>query len=567
MPSVVRTASIPKRLTNWVDSVTLQQVDPAGGLQSLALSLTGTIASTVDVTNFDLTATAFQSTTTGSVTLSRPDGSPWLNAAPVAFVQGVLPFAPDIRQVRLSSQGSATSTAGFTPAATTSADAALLIGTGQATLPITASARIRATGPGNMEAWFRSIAGADVSLTAATRPGDTTGDLSGGVVTTNITVPYSGSIQPVGGTKSQTLTAALAAIGAVSALSFDGFDPSLGVLDRVTLSIAASASGAAQLENLDPVAGVVTLDHAATLTLAGADGRALLSSGASFTTTRNLAAFDGADDLGGASATALSASALAGSIPLTTAMILGEGLGAFKSGPVALNVARAGSTTLYGPGNLHAATTLDAGAEVTLTYHYVDPVLNYTNTATGQSGTALADIYAGPVAGLQRQYIWSGADGAAISYAAPDVFLKGGAGADALAVSRGSNVLGGGGGSNFLVGSTGGDGGHDTFFLDARGGAVTWSTLVNFGAGDTATIFGFQAGLSTRPWTASDGAAGYAGLTIHSETSGAGTGVDASLTFSGIDRATADGHWTITTGTLQPETTSATEYLLIQWNR
>jgi len=117
------------------------------------------------------------------------------------------------------------------------------------------------------------------------------------------------------------------------------------------------------------------------------------------------------------------------------------------------------------------------------------------------------------------------------------------------------------------VGATGGDGGHDTFFLDARDPAVIWSTLVNFHQGDMATIFGFHAGTSTLPWTASDGAAGYAGLTVHSETSGAGTGVNASLTFAGISQATADAHWSVTTGTLQPGTAGATDYLMIQWNR
>jgi hypothetical protein len=96
---------------------------------------------------------------------------------------------------------------------------------------------------------------------------------------------------------------------------------------------------------------------------------------------------------------------------------------------------------------------------------------------------------------------------------------------------------------------------------------VTWSTLVNFHAGDTATIFGFQAGVSTQLWTGSEGAVGYNGLTLHSETKGVGTGVDASLTFTGVDPATADAHWSITTGTLSPGTTAATDYLMIQWNR
>jgi len=111
-------------------------------------------------------------------------------------------------------------------------------------------------------------------------------------------------------------------------------------------------------------------------------------------------------------------------------------------------------------------------------------------------------------------------------------------------------VLDGGTGSNFLTGGTGADGGTDTFFVDGRGGGVTWSTVVNFHHGDAVTIFGFQDGTSTRPWTAVDGAAGYQGATIHSELGGAGTGVNGSVTFAGISQADADARFSVLTGSV-----------------
>ncbi|HYZ62752.1 MAG TPA: hypothetical protein VE650_09885, partial [Acetobacteraceae bacterium] len=143
----------------------------------------------------------------------------------------------------------------------------------------------------------------------------------------------------------------------------------------------------------------------------------------------------------------------------------------------------------------------------------------------------------------------------------PNTFLKGGPGADALLAAGGSNVLDGGAGSNFLIGGSGADGGRDTFYLDARGGAVTWSTIVNFHQGDMATIFGFDPAVSTRPITASDGVAGYTGVTIHSETAGAGTGVNASMTFAGLDPATAQQHLVFSQGTLP----GGIGYLLVQY--
>ncbi len=566
MPTVMESAAVSLRPTSWADAVTLPQVDPALGIQSLALSLTGTVASTIAISNLDLAPAVFDSTTTGTVVLSRPDGTAWLSAGPDAVVHGILPaFAgTGAVPVQLFGQGFATSSVGYVSAQTSSADAALLVGTGQVTLPITASARVHAIGPGSMTAHFTSLAAADVSLTAATGPG------SGEVASSSTLIGVFPHLLPIfsaGATRSQTLTAADASIGAVSVLTFDGFDPSLGVLDGVTVSITADVNGSAQLENLDPVASTVTVGQAATVTLNGADGAALISSSAISSGTRQLAAFDGTDDLAGASAVSIAASALASGANTAKAAVWGAGLRAFESGPAALSIARTGSTTLDGPGNLDAATTLQAGAQVTVTYYYEPPVLSYTDTATGMRGTAVSDIYSGPVAGLQRQYIWPSTDGVAIRCTAPDVFLHGGAGADALTVSAGSNVLDGAGGSNFLVGGAGFDGGNDTFFVDARGGAVTWSTIVNFHVGDTATIFGFHAGVSTQPWTGSEGAVGYNGLTLHSETKGAGTGIDVSLTFTGTNPATADARWSITTDTLQPGTAGATDYLMIQWNR
>ena len=195
-----------------------------------------------------------------------------------------------------------------------------------------------------------------------------------------------------------------------------------------------------------------------------------------------------------------------------------------------------------------------------------EQIFKLTNVTLGLDTTDAGVAYQGPVSYLQHQFIWSSPDAVAISASAPNVFLHGGAAGDALAVSSGQNVLDGGGGSNFLVGGTG-EGSQDTFFVDGRGGVETWSTIVNFHPGDSATIFGFHEGVSTLPYTDFDGAEGYKGLTIHSELNGAGTGVNGSMTFAGIDRATADAHFSITYGTLLPETSDAVDYMLIQYNR
>ncbi len=196
------------------------------------------------------------------------------------------------------------------------------------------------------------------------------------------------------------------------------------------------------------------------------------------------------------------------------------------------------ATTDLGNGQSSTALTTTAAA----------PAFAYTDTTTHTAGALTPDLYSGPVNYLQYQYIWGSTDNVAIGANRNNAFLHGGTGDDALAVNGGSNVLDGGSGSNFLVGGAGADGGTDTFFVDGRGGAVTWSSVVNFHHGDALTLFGFTSGVSTQPLTDNEGAGGYTGATIHSELGGAGTGINASITFAGISAADAQAKFTYSVG-------------------
>ncbi len=222
------------------------------------------------------------------------------------------------------------------------------------------------------------------------------------------------------------------------------------------------------------------------------------------------------------------------------------------SGGAAANLHFAGA---YLAGDFTLGSDAGAGTLVTITPGVTGAGANFrildttTDTPSSDSGQA----YTGPVSYLQQQYLWSRSDGVNVTSAAPNVFLKGGPGSDALQVTGGSNVLDGGTGSDFLVGSTGSDGGTDTFFVDGRGGATTWSTAVNFHHGDAITFWGFDGAQSTYSWTANDGAQGYQGATIHAATAGAGTPVNASLTFAGMSMADAQSKLAISTGSVGGE--------------
>ena len=156
-----------------------------------------------------------------------------------------------------------------------------------------------------------------------------------------------------------------------------------------------------------------------------------------------------------------------------------------------------------------------------------------TDTTTGVASTIVGTPYSGPVAGLQWEFITTTTDSLAITATAPNVFIHGGSGSNAIDVSHvnGNNVLDGGDGSNFLVGGTG----EDTFFVDDRSPASPiWDTVANFHSGDAATIWGVTPNDFTLSWVNGQGANGYTGLTLHVTGAGVPT---ASLTLTGFTTA------------------------------
>lgn len=170
------------------------------------------------------------------------------------------------------------------------------------------------------------------------------------------------------------------------------------------------------------------------------------------------------------------------------------------------------------------------------------------DTTTGQPVSAPWQNYSGPVAGLQDEYISTSNDNLNVSANTNNWFIHTGAGEDAIAVSGGTNVLDGGTGSNFLVGTASGAG-TDTFFVDNRSpSASIWSTVVNFHAGDAATVWGVTPLDFNLAWSDNQGAAGYTGLTLHATKAGVPA---ASLTLAGFSSADlSNGKLSVTYGTV-----------------
>ncbi len=160
------------------------------------------------------------------------------------------------------------------------------------------------------------------------------------------------------------------------------------------------------------------------------------------------------------------------------------------------------------------------------------PSVSVLDLTKGQQLAPVADPYSGPVQGLTNQYINVTSDSLSIAANSPGWFIHGGTGMNSIAASSGTNVLDGGTASSFLTGGSG----TDTFYVDARGAAVSfWDTLNNLHAGDAATIWGItQAGFSLT-WADNQGSPGYTGLTLHASASN-GTNMAVTLVdFSQVD--------------------------------
>ncbi len=166
------------------------------------------------------------------------------------------------------------------------------------------------------------------------------------------------------------------------------------------------------------------------------------------------------------------------------------------------------------------------------------PSVPFSRIVDGVQTTVAAHAYEGPVATLQWSFLGTTED-EVVGASDGNDFLNLMGGDDAASGGAGDDVLDGGTGSNFLIGGPG----RDTFFVDGRGGKITWSTIVDLERGEWATLWGFVPGQSRLTWEEMGGAEGYKGATVRCDIDGNGT-TDASVTFTGK----AVGAMTVATG-------------------
>jgi serralysin len=156
------------------------------------------------------------------------------------------------------------------------------------------------------------------------------------------------------------------------------------------------------------------------------------------------------------------------------------------------------------------------------------PVPAFSFISNGVATTGTVTVYTGPVSFLEYQSFGNASNEVVVGSRNND-FINLFGGDDAADGGDGDDVLDGGTGSNFLVGGIG----NDTFFLDGRGGTITWSTITDFSS-EEVNIWGWVEGVSKLLLTdANGGVDGFRGATFHYDLNNDGT-IDTSITFSGL---------------------------------
>ena len=203
----------------------------------------------------------------------------------------------------------------------------------------------------------------------------------------------------------------------------------------------------------------------------------------------------------------------------------------------------ASMTTVNGINDKGQIVGFDTAGAATSGFVVNVPVALATDTTSHTTWQQALSPYTGPLSYLSDEFIDVNPDNLDLTATTPNVFLHSGPGEDALTVLSGQNVLDGGTGSNFLTDGSG----TDTDFVDARGATKDiWSTMNNFHAGDSATVFGVTQAEFTS-WANGQGAAGFIGLTTHFPIGG---GITASLTLAGYSTADlSNGRLSVSFGT------------------
>lgn len=223
-----------------------------------------------------------------------------------------------------------------------------------------------ASGDGLYGAGDSPIAGSSIELLNASKDvvGSATTDASG-----RYQFSSDRTAQATPGSQNQTLTFAATPTNYTKSATLPQFDPSLGTLTSVEVTVAGTLSSQIRVESRDVNPMTIT-GHAEGTLVTQAPGVADLTLRPTSTVTFPAAAYDGTPDFGGTSGKDFGAVSASDSktVTLTTPSDLAAYTG---TGTVPIAFGAASTSAAAGPGNLLTEISSTAEATVNVVYHYL----------------------------------------------------------------------------------------------------------------------------------------------------------------------------------------------------
>jgi hypothetical protein len=156
----------------------------------------------------------------------------------------------------------------------------------------------------------------------------------------------------------------------VSSMTFQKFDPSLGVLTSVSLQLTGTVQGSVSLESTDTGPTTIQTNYQAFLTVQRPDLTTLVAVAPSTNFSDNLGPADGMLDFGGVSGTQHLGIALSQMVTVTAPPPASDLTLFSGAGTITLPVIGTASSTSIGSGNLITQFISSAGATAVLCYEY-----------------------------------------------------------------------------------------------------------------------------------------------------------------------------------------------------
>jgi hypothetical protein len=384
--TILQQQTIAETPSNWSQTVTFAPFDPRlGTLTDVKIGITAEVTGTISLENLGPTSGTDYVSLPGTVSVFGPDDTQIASVTATANGSASL-GAFDGADNYLGNSGTTLPDLSGTQSfldiyQSTTSELALFSGNNPVPLTVDASVLFEEVGTSNLQTLSHASAGAVISLQydyIPTPPGASSG-YHGGVTDTvglffgEVNLPVSSPVTLT--TTPQTITVADAPTGWSKELSAAQFDPSLGTLDSVNITLTGNETASVAAENLGTTPATLGFSETPTLSLVTPDPNTYVRATPSVVAGMSLAGYDGSEDFAGTSGQ--TDHGLTATAQTTADLTSAQDLAAFTGdGSITLPLYAFGASSLAGPADLLTQLADQAGATVSISYTYTPAETN-----------------------------------------------------------------------------------------------------------------------------------------------------------------------------------------------